>query len=81
MRPKIYHKAKLIRGDGAVSALCFSRPRAIDLSKASWTNRDEAVTCEKCRKLLTPNVEFRGGGAATLDESTAAVPPSSATQG
>lgn len=25
-----------------------SLPRAIDLSKATWTNRNEAVTCARC---------------------------------
>jgi hypothetical protein len=49
---KIYHKANKIRPDGAVSALCFKMPRAIDLSKASWTNRKEAVTCKKCLEAM-----------------------------
>jgi hypothetical protein len=42
------HKAS-IKG---VSALCFKRPRAIDLRVATWTNRDEAVTCPKCLAIL-----------------------------
>ena len=47
-RAKIVHRASRIRSDGAVSALCFARPRPINLNVASWTNRDEAVTCKKC---------------------------------
>ena len=49
---KIYHRADKMDPDGNVSALCFKRPKAIDLSKASWTIRDEAVTCPKCRKII-----------------------------
>jgi hypothetical protein len=45
---KIYHRAAKVRANGDVSALCFKRPRRIDLAKASWTNRDEAVTCPRC---------------------------------
>lgn len=49
---KIVHRAKLINSDGVVSPLCAKRPRAIDLRRASWTNRDGAVTCPRCRKLM-----------------------------
>jgi len=49
---KIVHRAKGIREDGAVSALCFSRPRPIDLRRTTWTNRDEAVTCRKCLAVM-----------------------------
>lgn len=45
---KIIHMAKDVAPNGNVSALCFSRPRAIDLARASWTNRPYAVTCKKC---------------------------------
>jgi hypothetical protein len=45
---KIIHRAAKISGDGSVSALCFSKPHPIDLSMASWTQRDEAVTCPRC---------------------------------
>jgi hypothetical protein len=51
-RQKDYHKAALIRDNGDVSALCFKRPRAIDLRLALWTTDDRAVTCPKCRALL-----------------------------
>lgn len=49
---KKYHKANKFASGGRVSALCFNRPRAINLSRALWTIRDEAVTCEKCLRLL-----------------------------
>ncbi len=45
---KRYHMIDKIRPDGAVSALCFKRPRAINLKVSTWTNRREAVTCRKC---------------------------------
>jgi hypothetical protein len=41
-----------MRDDGAVSALCFKRPREIDLSKSTWTICDEDVTCPKCLALM-----------------------------
>ncbi len=49
---KKYHMADLVRDGGKVSALCFKRPRAINLNVALWTNRTEAVTCKKCLRLL-----------------------------
>ena len=52
IRPRLVHRATLMRADGAASAMCFARPKPIDLSKATWTNRDEAVTCPKCRVLM-----------------------------
>lgn len=52
LRTKVYHRAALIHPNGSVSALCFKTPHAIDLSKATWTNRDEAVTCPKCLRLM-----------------------------
>jgi hypothetical protein len=48
---KIYHKAALF-GTAGVSALCFRRPRAIDLTRALWTINDDAVTCPKCLRLM-----------------------------
>lgn len=51
-KPKIYHRAKKMNALGQVSALCFVRPRPIDLKRASWTLRDEDTTCPKCRKLI-----------------------------
>lgn len=46
------HMASKIRADGAVSALCFSKPRAIDLNRASWTQIKDVVTCSRCLKLI-----------------------------
>ncbi len=45
---KPYHRASLINARGGVSALCFAKPRSINLTRALWTNRDEAVTCQAC---------------------------------
>lgn len=49
---KTIHMAALISPTGEVSPLCAKRPKAIDLTKASWTNRSEAVTCRRCRSML-----------------------------
>jgi plasmid maintenance system antidote protein VapI len=49
---KKYHKAAKFRSDGAVVALCFKRPRAINLAHSLWTIRDAAVTCPKCLRIL-----------------------------
>lgn len=46
------HYANKLREDGTVSAICFSTPRAIDLRRATWTNRSGAVTCSKCLDIL-----------------------------
>jgi hypothetical protein len=50
-RPKIIHRGDKIRLDGAVSARCFASARAIDLKRATWTLRDDAVTCPKCIRI------------------------------
>jgi hypothetical protein len=52
IKPKPIHMAKGLRDDGAVTALCFTRPRPINLKAATWTNRLSAVTCEKCLRSL-----------------------------
>lgn len=52
MSGRIYHRGSLINPRGGVSALCFAKPRAIDMKRATWTNRDEAVTCPKCLALI-----------------------------
>lgn len=49
---KIYHMAAMMTKNGDVSALCFKSPHPIDLKKAMWTIRKEAVSCGRCRKAL-----------------------------
>lgn len=49
---KVYHYAAKMNADGGVSALCFVKPRAIDLTRALWTIREGAVTCPKCKREL-----------------------------
>ena len=49
---KIIHRAGLTNEKGQVSARCFKRPRPINLEIASWTIRDEAVTCKKCLRWM-----------------------------
>ena len=49
---KKYHLATLIGSDGKVSALCFERPRAINLEIALWTICEGDVTCKKCLQLM-----------------------------
>jgi hypothetical protein len=51
---KTYHFAAKIDVGGRISALCYRRPRAINLaSQQSWTIRRGAVNCCKCLKLLS----------------------------
>lgn len=50
---KLYHMAGIINRDGGVSPLCANKPKVIDLKKATWTNRREAVTCPRCLKRLS----------------------------
>ena len=45
---KIVHRAKMVNARGNVSPLCAKVPRSINLRKATWTNRDDAVTCPRC---------------------------------
>ena len=48
MKTKTCHMAAKVNQDGGVSPACAKTPRAIDLRKASWTNRREVVTCKRC---------------------------------
>jgi hypothetical protein len=48
-KAKRYHMAAKINPEGGV---CFARPRAIDLRRATWTLRAEAVTCPKRMAVL-----------------------------
>lgn len=49
---KPYHLATLINQRGGVSALCYAKPKAIDLKRACWTTDETAVTCRKCLMVL-----------------------------
>ena len=51
-RAKTIHRGKHVDRDGNVSALCFVRKRPINLRKATWTLRDDAVTCKRCLVLI-----------------------------
>lgn len=49
---RMRHRADKINQRGGVSALCFPKPRAIDMKRASWTTSDSGVTCPKCMGLI-----------------------------
>jgi hypothetical protein len=61
-RAKRYHLAAAMDDEGHVSALCFNPPRAINMRRASWTNRREAVTCPKCLAIIAVRVPVTPGG-------------------
>lgn len=57
---RVRHRGDKIDPKGRVSALCYPKPRAIDMKRATWVMTDEAVTCPKCLALIrgrskTPN--------------------------
>lgn len=61
----IHYAAKVRANDGAASALCFKRPRAIRLSAGvGWTISPEAVTCSKCLGLLLKGMVPHGNQQA-----------------
>lgn len=43
-----YHFPDLVNSKGGVSALCFNKPRSINLTQALWAFDPAAVTCKKC---------------------------------
>lgn len=49
---KPVHMAHLMSQTGGVSPLCAPTPRRINLTRATWTIRAEAVTCKRCRARL-----------------------------
>ena len=59
MGERLIHKAEAVDVTGRVSALCFMSRRAIDLKKATWTLRDEAVTCPKCLAWITRSAQIK----------------------
>lgn len=46
------HMAKLVSPNGDVSPLCATEPRALNLKVETWTNRQQAVTCRRCKRRL-----------------------------
>ena len=48
----IYHFADLVNQSGDVSALCYKRPRKINLEITKWTIVESDVTCKKCLCLI-----------------------------
>lgn len=63
-KPKIVHMAAKIAPDGRVSALCYPKPRAINLKRATWSHFARFVTCPRCK----------GGLKAFLREHKRAAP-------
>ena len=62
---RMYHRGAQVDPKGRVSALCFAKPRPIDMRRASWTLADAFVTCPKCKALIfarskTPNARLSG---------------------
>ena len=49
---RMYHRADKINDKGGVSALCFTKPRTINMRRESWTMTDASVTCPKCMALM-----------------------------
>ena len=61
---KAVHIAKHCTIDGRVSALCYKRPRAIDLKRGqSWVLEPERATCPKCRKIAAVDMTEHPGEA------------------
>ena len=66
---RMRHRGDKINPQGRVSALCFPKPRAIDMKRATWVMSDDAVTCPKCRALILarhepPNARVQAGTTA-----------------
>lgn len=52
MSDRVVHRGGWVNSKGQVSALCFKRPRAIDMKRATWVGHDDAVTCPKCVAVI-----------------------------
>ncbi|NNM65030.1 MAG: hypothetical protein HKL99_10530 [Burkholderiales bacterium] len=63
---RVRHRADKIDPSGRVSALCFAKPRAIDMKRATWVMTDAAVTCPKCRALILARSEPNRIGEHTM---------------
>lgn len=71
---KTVHRAVENINSGYVSALCFKRPRRIDINKSVWTYRDEDVSCAKClaeiaATRLIEDYYYSEGGSDALTKS------------
>ena len=65
---RMRHRGDKINAQGSVSALCFPKPRAIDMKRDTWVMNDDAVTCPKCRALILARQEKPNDqGEQTLD--------------
>lgn len=53
----IIHRAGKVNERGDISAKCYKVPKAINLSKETWTLIDKNVTCPKCIKILTTAIQ------------------------
>ena len=56
---RMRHRGDKIDQKGRVSALCFPVPRAIDMRRATWVMRDEAVTCPTCVAMLRARTDAK----------------------
>jgi hypothetical protein len=70
MATKLYHMASKVNERGGVSALCFAQKRSIDLRRASWGLRPEAVTCPRCKRLLAQIADLGAQGWDMATEDT-----------
>lgn len=49
---RMRHRGDKINAKGGVSALCFPKPRSIDMKRSTWVMSDDATTCQKCIALI-----------------------------
>ena len=65
---RMRHRAGKIDPKGRVSALCFPKPRAIDMKRATWVMNDDAVTCPKCRAITRAAAALAGTAPGATGE-------------
>lgn len=58
--PKKCHRGHLVSQGGKVSALCYSRPRPIPMSRETWTLQPTAVTCKACLAKMAEQAAAKG---------------------
>lgn len=65
---KIYHMADKINEQGEVSALCYKRPRVINLKRGqSWVFEAERATCKKCLAIIATSLREKQRTRFLLD--------------